>query len=96
MTTRWLRHREKKWLPLEEAIRKATSGPADHYRLARRGCPVPGYYAGVVVFDPFRMGSPATYQQPELPPVGIQYVIRNDRFIHQSSLPGCPLSPSTA
>ena len=79
-----------------EAIRRMTAGPAGRYRIARRGRLAPGYYADVVVFDLCRIGSPATYQQPELPPVGIQYVIGNGRLIHQSSLPGCPVSPSTA
>src|SRR6185369_11958661 len=44
--------RDEKILPLEEAIRKLTSLPAQNLKLDRRGFLRPGYFADVVVLDP--------------------------------------------
>jgi len=72
--------REKGWMELPEAIRKITSRPAERFGLRGRGTIAPGYQADLVVFDSARIGSPATYDQPEQPPEGIHYVIRDGKF----------------
>lgn len=69
--------REKMWMPLAEAIRKITSRPAERFGLSDRGLIRRGYRADVVVFDAERIGSPATYDDPEQPPVGIRCVMRD-------------------
>ena len=43
--------RERKVIPLEEAVRKMTSLPAKHFRFADRGLIKEGYAADIVLFD---------------------------------------------
>lgn len=69
--------REKKILSLEEAIRKMTSWPATRMRLSGRGVIKEGAWADVVVFDYDKIQDRATYEQPLLTPVGIDYVLVN-------------------
>lgn len=69
--------REKKVLSLEEAIRKMTSWPATRMRLAARGTIKEGNWADVVIFDYEKLQDRATYEQPLLYPVGIEYVLVN-------------------
>ena len=44
--------RDEKLVPLEEAVRRLSSLPAENLGLDRRGRLVPGHFADVVVFDP--------------------------------------------
>jgi N-acyl-D-aspartate/D-glutamate deacylase len=57
-------------------MRKNTSQPAERYGLGDRRRPQ-GFRADVVAFRVDRSHSPATYETPELPPVGIEFVYRN-------------------
>lgn len=68
--------RRRGWMGLEEAVRKITGAPAERFRLGRRGVLAPGASADITVFDPESADSPATYAQPERPPVGIRFVFR--------------------
>lgn len=72
--------RERRWLSLPEAIAKITWRPAERFGLKQRGRLEPGYLADLAVFDPGAVASPATYEEPERPPVGIRYVIRNGKL----------------
>ncbi|MGH9672170.1 MAG: N-acyl-D-amino-acid deacylase family protein [Bryobacteraceae bacterium] len=74
--------RERRWLPLSEALRKITDAPARRFGLDRRGRLERGWRADVTVFDPRTVGSPATYEEPELAPVGICHVFRHGRPIN--------------
>jgi N-acyl-D-amino-acid deacylase len=69
--------RDRGWLSLAEAVHKFTGRPASRYCLSDRGNLIEGAYADVTVFDANTVQSPATYEQPELSPVGISYVFRN-------------------
>jgi N-acyl-D-aspartate/D-glutamate deacylase len=69
--------REKKILSLEEAVRKMTSWPATRMRLADRGVIKEGAWADIVVFEYDKIQDRATYEQPLLSPVGIDYVLVN-------------------
>lgn len=69
--------RELKVLPLEEAIRKMTSLPADTFRLEHRGRIGVGGWADIVVFDPDRVADTATFTDPHHYPVGISHVLVN-------------------
>lgn len=69
--------REEKLLPLEEAVRKMTSYPAQRLRLGDRGLLRPGCWADIVVFDPETIGEVATFAEPNKYPIGIEYVVVN-------------------
>lgn len=69
--------RELKTLRLEDAIRKMTSLPANGFRLERRGELREGNWADIVVFDPEKVGDPATYNDPHHYAVGIPCVLVN-------------------
>lgn len=62
-------------LSLYNAIEKMTSMPAQRIGLSQKGSLAPGCDADVVIFDPDTIEDRATFQQPDLPPVGIDYVL---------------------
>ncbi|MGH9432658.1 MAG: N-acyl-D-amino-acid deacylase family protein, partial [Terriglobia bacterium] len=72
--------REKHLMPLEEAIRKITSLPANRERLEDRGLLKPGYFADVTVFDPAAIKDTGTYQHPVSLPAGVDYVFVNGQL----------------
>jgi dihydroorotase/N-acyl-D-amino-acid deacylase len=76
--------RDRKWMPLEQAIHKITGKPAQRFGFKERGLLHPGFHADVVVFDPAIVDSPATFSHPELPPVGIDMVIRGGKIAWSS------------
>jgi N-acyl-D-amino-acid deacylase len=69
--------RERRVLSLEQAIRKMTSLPANHFRIPARGTIRPGFAADLVVFDPSTIAATATYEAPHAYPAGIAYVFVN-------------------
>lgn len=69
--------REMGLLPLEEAVRRMTSLPADTLRLADRGRLRPGAFADVVVFDPALVADRATYAKPHAYATGVRHVTVN-------------------
>ncbi len=85
--------REQRLLSLEAAVRKMTAAPAARLGLTDRGRLADGLKADVVVFDPVRVRSLATYDDPRRYPVGIPYVIVNGQLVvdggeHTGALPG--------
>ena len=85
--------RERGVLTLEQAIRKMTSWPATRMRLDSRGAIREGLWADVVIFDYERLQDRATYDEPRLSPVGIDYVLVNgvvviDHDKHTGARPG--------
>jgi len=95
---RFLGHyvRDEKLMPLEQAIRKITSMPAQREHLGRRGMLEPGYYADITVFDPSTIGDQATYTEPTQLSRGVDYVFVNgqleyDRGKLTGALAGRPL-----
>jgi N-acyl-D-amino-acid deacylase len=69
--------RDEKLMPLEQAIRKITSMPAQREHLTDRGLIQTGYFADVTVFDPATIIDQATYAQPTKLSQGVDYVIVN-------------------
>jgi N-acyl-D-aspartate/D-glutamate deacylase len=85
--------RDKHVITLEDAIRKMTSWPATRMRLANRGSIKEGMWADVVIFDLARIQDRSTYEQPTLPPEGIDYVVVNGQVVidqgkHTGAKPG--------
>ena len=73
--------RERRWLTLEEAVHKVTEQPANRFHMRDRGVLKTGAYADITVFDPDAVNSPATYDNPEVPPTGIHCVFRNGELL---------------
>ncbi|MGA6954815.1 MAG: amidohydrolase family protein, partial [Candidatus Acidiferrales bacterium] len=69
--------RDQKLLPLEQAIRKITSMPAQREHLTGRGLLQRGYYADITVFDPATIIDKATYTEPTKLSQGVDYVLVN-------------------
>jgi N-acyl-D-amino-acid deacylase len=85
--------RDEKLVPLEEAIRRLTSFPAENLGLDHRGRLAPGYFADVVVFDPATIADRATYENPHRYAVGVRHVLVNGVPVlrdgeHTGALPG--------
>ncbi len=69
--------REMKAIPLEDAIRKMTSLPANSFRFRDRGLIKPGMAADIVVFDPQKVADKSTYADPHHYAVGFKHVVVN-------------------
>ncbi len=69
--------RELQVITLEDAVRKMTSLPAEHFQLRDRGALRPGAWADVVVFDPAAVQDPSTYKDPHHYAVGFDHVLVN-------------------
>jgi len=76
--------REQRWMDLPQAIHKITARPAERFGLTDRGLVRAGYRADLVVFDAVRVGSPATYEDPQRTPEGIVCVLRGGEFTLRS------------
>jgi N-acyl-D-amino-acid deacylase len=66
--------RDERVIPLEEAIRKLTSLPAQTLRIKERGQLTTGHFADMVVFDPKTIAEHATYEKPHQYATGIRDV----------------------
>ena len=64
-------------IALEEAIRKMTSLPASHFKLAGRGIIRIGAAADLVVFDPASVADVATFESPHAYATGVTHVFVN-------------------
>jgi N-acyl-D-amino-acid deacylase len=85
--------REESLLSMPEAIRKFTSFPAQRLGLRDRGLLRDDFAADVTVFDPRRVRSRATYDEPRRLSTGVEYVVVNgtlvlDKGAHTGALPG--------
>ena len=69
--------RDKKLLPLEVAIQKMSSFPAQRLGLTDRGVLKQGLKADLAVFDPARVRDTATFEKPHSYAEGISYVVVN-------------------
>ena len=69
--------RDEKLLPLEEAVRKMTSFPAEAAALKGRGLIKEGFAADLVVLDLAKVQDLATYEEPRRYSAGFPYVAVN-------------------
>jgi N-acyl-D-amino-acid deacylase len=76
---RFLGHfvRDEKLMPLETAIRKITSLPAQREHLENRGLLKTGYFADITIFDAAKIIDRATFTQPTLLSEGVAYTVVN-------------------
>jgi len=82
---RFLGHyaRDLHLLPLETAVRKITSLPAQRVHLVGRGLLKPGFFADITVFDPAKIIDGATYAQPNQASLGMEYVFVNGQLEYE-------------
>jgi N-acyl-D-amino-acid deacylase len=83
--------REEKIIPLEEAIRRLTSFPAENLKIKKRGRLEGGYFADVVVFDPNTIQDHATFEQPHQYATGVRDVwVNGIRVLKNGEHTGAP------
>ncbi|WP_165244685.1 N-acyl-D-amino-acid deacylase family protein [Paludisphaera soli] len=85
--------RDQRILPMEEAVRRLTSLPAENLKLDRRGRLAEGFFADVVAFDPTAIADLATYEAPHQYAVGVRTVLVNGAIVvdggeHTGAKPG--------
>ena len=85
--------RDEKLMPLEEAVRRLTSLPANTLRIEKRGFLTLGYFGDVVVFDPQKIQDHATYASPHQYSTGVLHVFVNGQQVlqdgeHTGAVPG--------
>jgi N-acyl-D-amino-acid deacylase len=68
-------------IPMEFAIRAATSLPAEMLSLQDRGLIQNGYVADIVIFDPDEFRDKATFSKPHQFSVGINYLIIDGQIV---------------
>ena len=73
--------RELKIIPLEDAIRKMTSLPAQTFNLRDRGQIREGLAADIVIFDDAKVTDKATFETPHQYSVGFSNVIVNGQVV---------------
>jgi N-acyl-D-amino-acid deacylase len=69
--------RDEKVFPLQEAVRRLTSLPAENLRLERRGRLKAHHFADVVIFDAATIQDHATYARPHQYATGVRHVFVN-------------------
>jgi N-acyl-D-amino-acid deacylase len=88
-------------LGLEEAVRKMTSLPAEHFRLDRRGLIRTGYAADITIFDAATVRETSTFETPHAYATGVPYVFVNGVAVvrkgrHTGARPGEILGSTAA
>jgi N-acyl-D-amino-acid deacylase len=73
--------RERKILPLEEAVAKMTGRSAKRLGLTDRGVLSAGHKADLVIFDPAAIADRGTPAEPAQAPVGIDVVVVNGEVV---------------
>jgi N-acyl-D-amino-acid deacylase len=69
--------RDEKVIPLEEAIRRLTSLPAENLKIKKRGSLEVGYYADLAIFDPAKVQDYSTFENPHQYSTGMLHVFVN-------------------
>jgi dihydroorotase/N-acyl-D-amino-acid deacylase len=69
--------RDEHVIPLEDAVRKATSAVATRLSLEHRGILRESFFADIVVFDPATIAEHATYDNPHQLSTGVSWVLVN-------------------
>lgn len=71
-------------MPLEKAIRRMTSLPAQIFRLKNRGLIKAGFTADFVLFDPEKFTDTATFAEPHRVAEGVRKVWRQGKIIFEN------------
>jgi N-acyl-D-amino-acid deacylase len=90
--------REKKVMPLAEAVRKMTSAPALRIGLKDRGLVREGFVADLAVWDENTIADRSTYENPLVTAQGVSHVLVSGELVlthgeHTGATPGRALKP---
>lgn len=95
---RFLGHyvRDRNVTSLEEGVRRISSLPAQQVGIGERGSIQVGHYADLVLFDPDTVRDRATFENPQVPSVGIEKVWVNGQLVFEGgevtgNRPGKPI-----
>ncbi|HEX5073408.1 MAG TPA: D-aminoacylase [Gemmatimonadaceae bacterium] len=85
--------RDEKVMPLEDAVRKATSAVATRLSIPDRGLLREGFFADIAVFDPNTIIDRSTFEQPHVLSDGVKLVFVNGTLVvrdgrHTGAKPG--------
>lgn len=85
--------RDEKLIPLEDAIYKLTTLPANNLKIKKRGALKAGYFADLAVFNPETIQDHATFEKPMQYATGMRHVFVNGKQVlkdgeHTGALPG--------
>ncbi|MDA0379201.1 MAG: amidohydrolase family protein, partial [Bacteroidetes bacterium] len=85
--------RDEQVIPLEEAVRRLTSFPAENLGVVNRGRLASGYFADITVFDPATIQDHATFEEPHQLSTGMHHVFVNGGHVirdgaHTGAMPG--------
>ena len=85
--------RDEKVIPLQEAVRKLTSLPAENLKIKDRGRIEPGFYGDLAIFDPATIQDHATFEEPHQYSTGMVHVFVNGVAVlqdgeHTGATPG--------
>ena len=85
--------RDEKVMPLEDAVRKATSAVATRLSIPDRGLVREGFFADIAVFDPNTIIDRSTFEQPHVLSEGVKFVFVNGALVvrdgrHTGAKPG--------
>ena len=85
--------RDEKVLPLEDAVRKATSAVATRLSIPDRGVLREGFFADIAVFDPATIIDRSTFEKPHVLSEGVRFVFVNGTLVvrdgrHTGAKPG--------
>lgn len=85
---RFLRLATARWQSLswEDTISKATGKVAGYFGIKKRGILQKGNFADIVIINPETVQSSATFENPYLPPLGIDYVFVNGHIAVENGL----------
>ena len=93
--------RDLQVLSLEDAVRKMTSLPAEHFQMKDRGVLKEGAWADIAIFDPAKVDDPSNYKDPHHYAVGFVHVLVNGVPVirngeHTGARPGKALRHASA
>ena len=71
---------EKQLMTPAQMVQRSSARTAKILGLPDRGTLAPGKFADIAIFDPRYFAEKATYDQPDLPAVGMRYVLVNGRL----------------
>lgn len=65
--------------PIEQVIQRITENPAQRFNLSERGNIKKGFYADIVIFDKDHINDRSSFEDPNIHPEGIPWVIVNGK-----------------